>query len=81
MKNTNLITARNNKKGLTQKELAAAVGISYRSYQYIEAGTRKPNVQTAIAIANFLDCDVKHLFATQDDYFTNSEEMAEEEVA
>ena len=68
MRNTNLVSERKNISGLTQEKVAKAVGISTRFYRSIEAGTRRPNVQTAIAIANFLDCDVKRLFATQEDY-------------
>jgi hypothetical protein len=33
-----------------------------RNYQYIEAGERKPNVETAISIAELLKCEVPDLF-------------------
>jgi len=36
---------------MTQAQVARAVGISVRNYQNIEAGTTKPNVETAISIA------------------------------
>ena len=57
-----LIQARNT-KGLTQEQVAAAGNIGTRHYQYIEAGKCKPNVETAISIADFLGCNVTDLFA------------------
>ena len=59
-----LIQARN-AKGLTQKQLATAVNIGTRHYQYIEAGKCKPCVETAISIASFLGYSVTDLFAPQ----------------
>ena len=65
MKNIELITARKAVDGLSQRKLAEAIGISYRNYQYLEAGVSKPNVETAIAIAHFLNSDVIKLFGPQ----------------
>jgi DNA-binding XRE family transcriptional regulator len=62
--NQNLITTRKT-CNLTQKEVANRANISTRQYQYIEAGERKPNVETAISIARILGAKVEDLFATQ----------------
>ena len=53
MKNIKLIETRN-KIGLTQVQVAKRAGISEVSYQRIEYGTQKPNVDTAIMIAETL---------------------------
>lgn len=50
------------KIGLTQVQVAEKAGITERSYQYIEAGKRQPNVQTAILIAKVLNSTVEKLF-------------------
>ena len=62
--NQNLIATRK-ARNLTQKEVASRANISTRQYQYIEAGERKPNVETAISIARILGAKVEELFATQ----------------
>ena len=50
------------KKALTQKQVAARVGISKRSYQYYETGERMPDVQTAIRISRTLNSTVEDLW-------------------
>ena len=50
------------KKALTQKQVAARVGISERSYQYYETGERMPDVQTAIRISRALNSTVEDLW-------------------
>jgi DNA-binding XRE family transcriptional regulator len=47
---------------LSQEQVAKAVGISTRSYKYLEAGERDPNVETAISIAELLKSNVPDLF-------------------
>lgn len=49
------------KKGLTQKEFASMIGISERSYQNYELGTREPNFEKLIAIAKYLDVSTDYL--------------------
>jgi DNA-binding XRE family transcriptional regulator len=61
MKNEQLIAKRKS-CNLSQEQVAKAVGISARNYQYIEAGERKPNVETAISIAALLGSSVPDLF-------------------
>lgn len=50
------------KKALTQKQVAARVSISERSYQYYETGERMPDVQTAIRISRALNSTVEDLW-------------------
>jgi DNA-binding XRE family transcriptional regulator len=50
---------------MTQEQVARAVGISTRNYRNIEAGTTKPNVETAISIAELLTTSVQDLFPPQ----------------
>lgn len=47
---------------LTQKQVADALKVGIRLYQYYEADQRKPNVQTAIEIADVLKTTVEKLF-------------------
>ena len=62
-RNEQLIARRKN-CNMSQDQIAKAVGISHRSYQHVEAGTQKPNVETAISIAKLLKCEVSDLFDT-----------------
>lgn len=50
------------KKGLTQMEVAAAVGISHRHYQGIEVYRIKPGVLIGIKIAIVLRSSVETLW-------------------
>lgn len=47
---------------LTQLEIAKIAKIKERSYQYIEANERTPNVKLAIRIAKALNSTVEELF-------------------
>lgn len=62
MKINTILKNKRIEKGLTQKELAEKVGISERNYQDIEYSKRRPNVNTAILIAQTLDTTVEELF-------------------
>jgi len=64
-KNEELIAARKS-CSLNQKKAAQLVKISYRQYQNIEAGKCKPNVETAISIADILGETVEKLFRRTD---------------
>ena len=48
--------------GLTQKQVALKSRLSVRGYQRIEAGERRPMVQTAQRIAEALNTTVEELF-------------------
>lgn len=58
---SNLKKARE-RKNLTQEQVATAVGISNRCYQYYESSDRLPNVRTAILIAKELGMNVEELW-------------------
>lgn len=50
--------------GLTQAELASAVGVTRQTVVAVEAGDYAPSVYLALAIAGQLDATVEQLFAT-----------------
>lgn len=47
--------------GLSQKELAEKIGISWRGYQNYELGLREPQLSTLIALADFYDLSLDEL--------------------
>jgi molybdate-binding protein/DNA-binding XRE family transcriptional regulator len=49
-------------RGLSQIELAAAVGLTRQSVHSIESGRSIPAVDVALRLANILDCSVESLF-------------------
>jgi len=48
-------------KNLTQKQISEIIGIGERAYQYYEAGSREPNMETLIKIADVLDVSTDFL--------------------
>lgn len=50
------------KKGVTQEELATAVGISRQTIIAIEKGNYTPSVMLALKIADFFDTPVEQVF-------------------
>lgn len=44
-----------------QREVAEHLGIQVRSYQAYEGGTREPNIDTLIALADFFDVTLDDL--------------------
>lgn len=48
-------------RGLTQKEVAAAIGVPSRTYGAWERGEREPNFEDAFAIGDVLDCSLDFL--------------------
>ena len=48
-------------KGLSQAEVAAAVGISWRGYQNYELGLREPKLSVLIALADFYNLSLDEL--------------------
>ena len=48
-------------KGLTQKQIAELLGISYQNYQQWERGTRNPKENTLQMIADVLDVSAEYL--------------------
>ncbi|MBA5275025.1 helix-turn-helix transcriptional regulator [Enterococcus hirae] len=54
-------------KGLTQKEFAKLINVPERAYQYYESGTRKPNLDKIIEIADILDTSIDYLVGRSDE--------------
>lgn len=52
--------------GLTQAELAAAVGVSRKTINTIENGVFTPSTILALTLAKHLNCSVHDLFALPD---------------
>ena len=61
MNEKNKLREEREKSGLTQKQVAAAVGIDVRNYQYYELG-RVPSAKTAVKIARALNTTVEELY-------------------
>lgn len=56
----NLKSARK-KSGMTQKEVSTALGISPNTYKNYEQGTREPNGDTIVALANLFNVSTDYL--------------------
>lgn len=54
-------------RGLSQVVLAERAGLSRQSISAIEAGRAVPAVDVALRLARALDCNVEHLFATEEE--------------
>lgn len=61
MKFSEQLLALRNKKGLLQKDLAAALGISLHAYQRFEYGEQEPRMSALIALADFYDLSLDEL--------------------
>lgn len=53
-------------KGITQKQLAAAIGASERGIQQYELGERKPAFDVLIALADYFDVSLDYLCGRTD---------------
>jgi transcriptional regulator with XRE-family HTH domain len=51
--------------GLSQKELAEKIGISWRGYQNYELGVREPQLSTLVALADFYGLSLDELVCHQ----------------
>ena len=51
--------------GLSQKELAEKIGISWRGYQNYELGLREPQLSTLVALADFYGLSLDELVCHQ----------------
>lgn len=54
-------------KGVTQKQLAQAVGASERGIQSYEIGERKPAFDQLLALADYFDVSLDYLVGRSDD--------------
>lgn len=48
-------------KGLSQKELADAIGVSFQSISFFERGDKNPSIENWIKLANFFNVSVPEL--------------------
>ena len=55
---------KNNK--ITQKQIANAVELSERNYQYLEYGTIKPSYDTLLKLADYFDVSLDYLVGRTD---------------
>lgn len=53
-------------KKLTQKEVAEYLNMTERSYQHYEGGTRRPNYEVLVAIADYLEVTTDYLLGRTD---------------
>lgn len=54
------------KRNFTQQKLADTLGVALRSYQCYETGTRTPNYDLLILIADTLDVSLDYLLGRDD---------------
>ena len=54
--------------GLTQREVAQAIGVSPQSYGYYENWINKPDPDTLIKLADFFGCTVDYLIGREDEF-------------
>ena len=50
-------------KGVSQEEVANALGVSFRAYQNYEYGQREPNIEMLNKIADYFGTSVDYLSA------------------
>lgn len=53
-------------KALLQKEVAEHLSMTPRAYQYYEAGRRRPDYETLVAIADYLEVTTDYLLGRTD---------------
>lgn len=51
---------------LTQKEVAVYLNMTERSYQHYEGGTRRPNFEVLVSLADFLNVSTDYLLGRAD---------------
>lgn len=61
-----LIQIKNDRKML-QKDIAAAVGLSVRAYQYYEKGQKEPTLSVLIRLSDFFNVSLDYLCGRSDD--------------
>ena len=63
----NDVTERRAARGLSQRELAAALDVSRQTINSIEKGRYVPSLPLALALARYFDTTVEEMFDDQDD--------------
>ena len=51
---------------MTQDELAHLLGVTVRTYQYIEHGQRKPSYDVILRLQELFDSDISYLLSNTD---------------
>lgn len=82
--NVNLKKARTN-RGLSQKDVAEAIGVAKSTYSLYESGGREPNVQTIKKLADILNVSADELLGIDEEPQTiaahfDGDEYTEEEL-
>lgn len=54
-------------RGLLQKDIASASGVSLRNYQYYEKDQREPTLSVLLRLADFFDVSLDYLVGRSDD--------------
>lgn len=49
------------KRGFTQQQMADAINLQLRSYQFYESGQRSPSLETLVKIADILNISIDFL--------------------
>jgi len=62
-----LVRARRREAGLTQQQLAEAVGVSRQTVISVETGDYAPSVYLALKVARALDTSVEQLWGASDE--------------
>lgn len=55
-------------KGLTIKQVADAIGVNVRAYNYYEQSAREPSLETLRQICDFFDVSADYLIGRTDEY-------------
>lgn len=54
-------------RNLLQKDIAAAIGLSVRGYQYYEKGQKEPTLSVLLRLADFFGVSLDYLVGRTDD--------------
>jgi putative molybdopterin biosynthesis protein len=67
------LEARRRARGMSQRELACAAGLTRQAIGAIESGRAQPSIAVAFALAHALDASVEELFGAHDDAFATTD--------
>lgn len=54
-------------RNLLQKDIATAIGLSLRAYQYYEKGQKEPTLSVLVRLADFFEVSLDYLVGRSDD--------------
>jgi putative transcriptional regulator len=61
----NRIAVLRNERGVSRKELAAAIGVNFQTVGYLERGEYNPSLDLAFKISEHFGLPVEFIFSTQ----------------